>query len=309
MKLGFIITLSYLKGDRKDCPGVMLTNTDAKTQGTILSPEEWILPDVTEIPYEAYNFLYKNDLNKFCGIPERQELVMPIARGCPVGCSYCDVPLMQGKLERRLSVDKTIEYINQAFDILPFKYISFYAPTFTLNHKWVNEFCQKILKEKRKYYWKCVTVLKTLTEELIKKMALSGCIRISLGIESLTNKDPASLPKCKQNMESTFIEIAFLCKKYGIELNCFIILGLPGDTPEDSDYTIDLCEKHGARIRPAIYTPYQDLVEDVNPEKIMSYNRQLFVDDLICPHEERKYYSIFYKRLYKKTQVMENIPL
>jgi anaerobic magnesium-protoporphyrin IX monomethyl ester cyclase len=300
--------ISYLKGNIKTPPGVMLSKTDIKMQGPILSSDQWVLPDVEEIPYDAYNFLYKNDLNKFCGIPHRRELVVPIARGCPIGCAYCDVPPMQGKIERRLGVDKTIEYINTAFNTLPFEYISFYAPTFTLNHKWVKEFCEKILKEKRKYYWKCVTVLKTLTEELIEKMANSGCIRISLGIESLTNKKPNALPKCKQNMHAAFIEAASLCKKYGIELNCFIILGLPGDTPEDNEYTIDLCEKYGARIRPTIYTPYQDLDDKASQEEVMTYNRQIFVDNLISAQDETKYYDIFYKRLYKETQVMHNIP-
>lgn len=300
--------IHYLKGNIKNCPGVKLSATDEITQGVILSPDEWVLPNIFEIPYAAYSFLYKNDLNKFCGIPDRQELVVPIARGCPVGCSYCDVPPMQGKIERRLDVDKTIKYITESFDALPFEYFSFYAPTFTLNHKWVNDFCEKLSLEKKKYYWKCVTVLKTLTEALIQKMAKSGCIRISLGIESLSSGNPNTLPKCKQNMEEAFIQVALLCRQYNIELNCFIILGLPGNTPENDEYTIKLCEKYGARIRPTIYTPYQDLQEDASADDIMMYNRQIFSENLISDEDENKYYDLFYQRAYKPTGIMNKIP-
>ena len=97
------------------------------------------MADVNEIPYQAYNNMYKNDLNKFCGIPHRQELVVPAVKGCPVGCAFCDVPFMQGKKERRMPVDDVVAYIEDAFNKQPFEYFTFYAPTFTLNYDWVNE--------------------------------------------------------------------------------------------------------------------------------------------------------------------------
>src|SRR5690606_15315161 len=135
--------------------------------------------------YDAYSLMYKRDENKFCGIPQRKELVINVSRGCPVGCEYCDVPRMQGRNERRLSVDRLIEYIESSFQLIPFEYVSMYSPTFTLNKKWVMEFCDKMIKKGSKYPWKCITTVFHLDEELIKNMAKSGCIRISVGLETL----------------------------------------------------------------------------------------------------------------------------
>jgi radical SAM superfamily enzyme YgiQ (UPF0313 family) len=276
-------------------------------KGEVLTSEEWALPDVTEIPYESYNYMYKNDFNKFCGIPNRQELVVPIARGCPVGCSFCDVPSMQGRFERRLSVERTVDYIQESFRQLPFEYVSFYAPTFTLNHKWVKSLCKTLISLDRKYPWKCVTVLKMLDEQLIALMSQSGCVRISLGIESFTNGS-LTLPKVKQDTLSSFVEIARICKTYNVELNCFIILGLPGDTPAEVRNTIEICLEHGARVRPTIYTPYHHIDENIHLREISNYNRQLFPPELLSAELEKEYYNIFYNNQKDKfTTVMENI--
>jgi radical SAM superfamily enzyme YgiQ (UPF0313 family) len=289
--------------------GVILKDYLAKPKGTLLDSEEWVLPDVNDIPYTAYGYMYKNDLNKFCGIPERQELVVPVARGCPVGCAYCDVPVMQGKRERRLSPERTIEYIQESFKKQPFEYVSFYAPTFTLDKKWVKNLCNQLISLERRYPWKCVTVLKTLDEELIHLMSKSGCIRISLGIESFTKTAAMGLPKLKQDTLDSFKAIVCICNKYNIELNCFIMLGLPGDTPEDVQFTIDTCLEHGARVRPTIYTPYNLMSEDMNIFQVGQFNRQLFAPGYLPEEISDSYYNIFYNnKKDRATTVMKNIP-
>lgn len=306
---GILSYVHYLKGMSQETPGVLRSPQHQPTAGVFLEPEEWVLPDVTMIPYGAYHQMYKNDFNKFCGIPERQELVVPLARGCPVNCAYCDVPSMQGKVERRLSVDRVIDYIQQSFNVLPFEYVSFYAPTFTLNHKWVDEFCSKFMALKRKYPWKCVTVLKTLNPALIKKMSESGCIRISLGIESFSKTAAMELPKVKQETLDNFINVAKICLEVGIELNCFIMLGMPGDTPQDIKETIDICRIYGARVRPTIYTNYGTMRENMSVSEINKYNRQILQPDLVSPEMAKAYHKLFYNDPNDvTTHVMNNIP-
>lgn len=140
-------------------------------------------------------------------------------------------------------------------------------------------------------------------------MSKSGCIRISLGIESFTKTAFMGLPKVKQDTLDSFKNISQLCKKYNIELNCFIILGLPGDTPLDIKKTIDICLQHGARVRPTIYTPYEKLEEPTSIEEINKFNRQLFLPELMTKEEAFEYYQIFYNNKNDtKTKVMENIP-
>ncbi len=308
---GVLAYVDYLQGITagEQLFGVLLrSNVEPCAAGIYLNPDTWILPQIQEIPYTAYNFMYKNDLNKFCGIPQRTELVVPVARGCSVNCQYCDVPSMQGKIERRLSVEKTLLYIQASFDCLPFDYISFYAPTFTLNQKWVRALCHGLLQLPRRYPWKCVTVLKTLNEELIRLMGASGCVRISLGIESFTHTAALGLPKIKQDTLKAFTRIVNFCRDADIELNCFIMLGLPGDTPHDVKQTMDICFEQGARVRPTIYTPYHWLTNEMTVAEVSHYNRQLFPPGYLSAEQTAEYYKIFYDNQNdRETRVMEAI--
>lgn len=264
-------------------------------KGVYLPAEQWHLPDISEIPYPSYDRMYLNDLNKFCGIPERRELVVPIARGCPVNCSFCDVPFMQGLSERRISVERTVNYIRQAFEQQAMEYYSFYCPTFTLNRKWVNEFCERVIHEGLIYPWKCVTVAGTLTHDLVKRMAEAGCIRISLGVETLDPGAVHTLPKIKQHGGTQLEGIIQWCSEFNIEINCFVILGLPGDSLEGVYYTIHKILGFKGRVRPTIYTPYHLLREDMTVNEVNNFNRQFILNITETPNSDKQaYYKLFY---------------
>jgi anaerobic magnesium-protoporphyrin IX monomethyl ester cyclase len=283
----------YLKKSDK-LPGIISKNCNNVTSGVFLEPENIVFPNVEEIPYDSYSYMYKNDLNKFCGIPNKQELVVPIARGCPVGCEFCDVPKMQGKMERRVSVDKTISYIMDSFAKLPFDYFTFYAPTFTLNKTWVKEFCQKMIDNNINYKWKCVTVLKTLNDELLVLMGKAGCVRVSFGIESFDENAGMGLPKLKRDTWEHFEHIVNIANQNQIEVNCFLILGLPSDNADTMSKTIQKCLELGARVRPTIYTDYSTLRDDMSIYDVSMFNRQLFLPKTININEETKFYVQFY---------------
>src|SRR3990167_2949955 len=306
---GVINYWKYVNNEQADCPGVYLKVLPERDipLGSYIDPKNWVLPDITEIPYKAYGQMYINDLNKFCGIPQRQELIIPVARGCPIGCFFCDVPKMQGKFERRLPVDVTVDYIVSSFSTLPFEYVSFYSPTFTLNKIWVMELCEALSKLPKHYSWKCTTALSCLNEKLIISMAQAGCVRISLGIETITGAS-TSLPKTKQNVNDQLPEIINIAKQHNVELNAFIILGLPGDNPNDVTRTFEYCMVNNIRVRPTIYTPYHEMVETMSEHEVSTYNRQTFIDNLLSDEESAKYYELFYNNPNDKlTQVMHKI--
>ncbi len=276
-------------------------------KGIFLSANEWEFPNLSEIPYNAYDYMYKNDKNKFCGIPNRRELVINVSRGCPVGCEFCDVQLTQGNVERRISASLLANYIEKSFDKFPFEYVSFYSPTFTLNREWVLEFCDLISKKDKVYPWKCVTTVQNLEYGLIEKMSKAGCIRISVGVETLDEYANKSLPKIKRNIINKLINLIKICNKFNIELNCFIILGLPGETTKGVIRTISLLKKYKVRIRPTIYTPYYKLDSSMSLEEISSFNRQLFLDDMIDEKKENELYKIFFDNDQLVTEVYKKI--
>ena len=218
-----------------DVPGVASRRggTYVRAPGELaLAADEWVFPDVSEIPYSAYDVLYGDDLRKFCGIPERRELVVPIARGCPINCAYCDVPLLQGRKERRVAVEIVLDYIQRCLSTTHFEYVSFYAPTFTLNRRWVLDFCRLKRESGLDIPWKCVTTLSHIDTAILDEMARAGCVRVSIGLETLDPSAAALLPPSKRAVEDDLRGVLHDCAQLGIELNCFLMLGMPAEQPE-----------------------------------------------------------------------------
>jgi radical SAM superfamily enzyme YgiQ (UPF0313 family) len=268
-----------------------------------------VLPDITEIPYHAYDWLYRDDQNKFCGIPGRRELVVPAARGCPVGCHFCDVPAVFGKPDRRLSVSRVLSYIEHSFDALPFEYVAFYAPTFTLDRRWVVELCDELVRRGSPYPWKCATTVHHLDEDLIRLMHASGCVRVSVGVETLEEKAHPTLPRIKRKSDSELRSLAAWCAGTGIELNCFVVVGLPGTSVGGAEETVAHVRELGARVRPTMYCPHERLSAELPVEEMSLYNRQLLRDDTIGePDERRRAYDILFGQERRKTQVTARIP-
>ncbi|WP_329060206.1 B12-binding domain-containing radical SAM protein [Streptomyces sp. NBC_01429] len=244
-------------------------------RGQRLAPEEWSLPDVDEIPYQDYDRFYAKDEHKFCGIPFRRELVVPAARGCPVGCEFCEVPEIFGLRERRMPVDAVIDYIRDSYARHPFEYVAFYAPTFTLDRRWVRELCERFIEGPVSPQWKCATTIHHLGEELVALMGRAGCVRISVGLETLEPDGQDGLPRNKRIEEERFGTLARWCDAAGIELNAFVIVGLPGTTIEGTSRTFEFARSLGARVRPTMYTPFHEMTADMTTHEVARFNRQL----------------------------------
>jgi len=139
-----------------------------------------------------------------------RELSVTVARGCPLGCAFCIIHNYQGRKERRQSVESVLACINQARASYPFDYVSMFAPTFTLQRDWVLDFCAVLERHPQHYRWKACTTLQDLDEELIRRMGSAGCLRLSVGLETL---DPGaigflpSLASCLSEMDGVTVEL------------------------------------------------------------------------------------------------------
>lgn len=272
--------------------------------GCRISPELWGKPDYNEIPIQQYVTLYRNDNNKFCGIPDKRELTVQVSRGCPYDCTYCDVQLVQGKKERRVSVDDLLCYLQDEMQKNTFDYVSFYAPVFTLDKKWVEEFCQKKLSRDNHFKWKCVTTVNNLNEDIIRLMGMAGCFRISIGIESILPQSQENLIKSKQFDTVQLRRLAKICKEADIQLNCFLMIGFPNEKVSDIRSMLNqLKQIPNIRVRPTIYTPYEKIQYVNKFLECNKFNRQLFYDDRGEMYEQEIYQLLYNDDNYSKIEV------
>jgi len=107
--------------------------------------------------------------------------------------------------------------------------------------RWFNEFAQEVKDRNLVFTWHGNTRVSTITPEILKPMKESGCICMSFGIESGSQK---IIDLYRKTTKVDQAEKAFkLCHKFGIEPTANIILGHPEETLEDLEMTYKLLKK------------------------------------------------------------------
>ena len=153
-------------------------------RGLYLPNNSWTFPDLD-------SELFSKDL--YFGL-SKQEVTMSVSRGCPFNCKFCTAVSTFGISDRRKNVDEIIKYIsNNKGKVKSFK---FFSPTFTLDSKWVKEFCQKLIQTDNVVKWCATTRPDTVEDEkMVELMSKSGCYKIAMGIETIDDKSNEVLRK------------------------------------------------------------------------------------------------------------------
>jgi radical SAM superfamily enzyme YgiQ (UPF0313 family) len=147
-------------------------------------------------------------------------------RGCPLRCSYCSTPAIEGALLRKRDparvVDSLDEYAAAGFDRF-----FFVDNVFNLPLAYAKRICAQILKRELKIKWRCILYPWKVDEELVRMMALAGCEDVSLGFESGSARIIKNMNKRYSPEEVR--HICSLLQKYGIQTMGFLLLGGPGE--------------------------------------------------------------------------------
>lgn len=184
-------------------------------------------------------------------------------RGCGFHCSYCNYPVLEGGKYRFRSLKNVIKEIHYLKE-LGIKFIQFTDSVFTYPPNYAEELCNLIIKEKIKINWTCYGNPSGISKELLKTMKKAGCRGIELGIDCTT--DEMLLYNGKGFRTEDIVNVTKWCKEIGIKVSLSIILGLPGETKESLNHTINLMVELsptmvymniGARIYPS--TPLQKI--------------------------------------------------
>jgi len=170
-------------------------------------------------------------------------------RGCPFQCTYCINHFLmkkysnKGPYVRFRSIDNLLGEVKQVLEKYGehVKNIEFYDDTFTLNKERIKEFCKRYPKEIGLPF-NINARVNAVKPEMFQILKDAGCVRVSIGLESgdehIRNKI------LKRNMsDSQIIETFRAAKKAGLKTYSFNMVGIPFETKQSIQKTIELNKK------------------------------------------------------------------
>ncbi len=191
--------------------------------------------DLNLLPYPTRDLL-KNEAYRLPTNGQKFTL-LNIGRGCPHSCIYCTASLYYGKKFRKRSVENVLGEIEECLEKFHIDNFLFWGESFTLEPDYGEALCDEIIKRKLKITWSTTSRVDTLNEKLLTKMKQAGCVLLGLGLESYDQK---ILDNMKKGTNREKIEKAIaLVKKSGIKSMGHFIFGLPGETQETAEKTIN----------------------------------------------------------------------
>lgn len=167
--------------------------------------------------------------------------ILMTSRGCPWACTFCGAETSWGRGFRAQSIDYVLDAMERALTKLPVRMIQIKDDTFTTNKKRVLELCRKIRERKLNFLWSCDTRVDLLNEELLTEMRLAGCQRLSLGVETGSQKILDAIDKKITTGE--ILASTELAKKVGIKVRYYMMLGNRGETADTFRETLAFLER------------------------------------------------------------------
>jgi anaerobic magnesium-protoporphyrin IX monomethyl ester cyclase len=209
-----------------------------------------LLEDLDSLPFPARHLLPMEEYNSAVKeIPLRGEInkpwtIMITSRGCPYNCVFCTHHIVWGRKWRGRSPENVVDELQHVIKTYHVKQIDFLDDNMTLDRKRMENICDLIVKRGLSIEWFTPNGVRadTLDEKLLKKMKRSGCKKIRVAPESGVQRVVDQI--IKKNLDLRSVERAVvLCKKVGIKVGCFFVIGLIGETKEEIKETINYAYK------------------------------------------------------------------
>lgn len=208
------------------------------------------VPDLNEIPFPARHLI---DLTRYSHILSNgnQFTTLQSSRGCPFACTFCDI---RRSGFRARSPENVVEELRHLVD-LGVDDLFFVDDTITIQKKRVHEICRLIIQSGIKVSYKISSRVDTVTPELLDDLAKSGCYRIHYGVETAT---PRLMKYMEKGTTPEKVEKAFrMTKEAGIQTLAYMMIGIPTETYEEMQDTVDFAISLGADYAQfSICTPY-----------------------------------------------------
>ncbi len=154
-------------------------------QAITVTPSGGPLP-LASLPWPARHLL---DQGRYVrGDVGRPQTVVLTAKGCPMTCSYCLVPVKTGRYYEQRPAKDVVDEVVALRREHGIRDVFFHADTFTLDRACVLALCEDLRRRVPDLSWTCNSRVDTLDDARAQAMKAAGCGGVSLGLEGGTDE-------------------------------------------------------------------------------------------------------------------------
>lgn len=202
-----------------------------ENMNSLIARPAWQLLDMTK--YRSHNWHAFETMNR------TPYASMYTSLGCPFKCSFCCINAPFGKASYRLwHPDTIIKQIDELVNVYGIRNIKFVDEMFVLNEDHVMGICDRIIDRGYDLNIWAYARIDTVKDHFLQKLRQAGFRWLALGIESGSKhvRDGAS----KRYGNDDIIEVVRKIQNHGIYIIGNYIFGLPDDTFESMNQTLDM---------------------------------------------------------------------
>ncbi len=226
-------------GDLSKVQGIVWKE-DGQIKETVVRSFRQRLDNMPVLPYEKVMI---NNYKPWCFKRRKNNAFMTVvtSKGCPMQCIFCDIGKTEGKRFRCMSALRVLEEIEHLYYNLGINQIEFLDALFTTKSNRIREICRMIIERKIDIEWACSSsILHSNDIEMLELMKMSGCKAIFYGVES---GNAQMLKEIKKVTIDTVKRVVSLTKSVGIQAHTSFILGLPGETKDRMQETVEFAKE------------------------------------------------------------------
>jgi len=205
-----------------------------KNGGMIANRVSELVKDLDELPLPDYSYVAEE-------IKQKEIAYLIASRGCPVNCSFCSTSSFWGQNVRMNSPERIGEEV-ELVKRMGAKRIFFHDDTFNLGIDRTIRIAETLKKSGVEYAIQCRVT--PVNEEMIARLADSGCRHITWGVESLSETILGQINKkiTREQVKNVFD----ICAKFTNKMttSAFFCVGTPGETEETIRESIGYMDKN-----------------------------------------------------------------
>lgn len=287
-----------------------------KDEEVIVNPIREYITDLDQLPFPFWKlFNLKKYKTPRLSCRRNPVGIMETSRGCVFGCTYCNKNIF-GRTFRVKSAQRVVDEMEYMLSV-GFKEIHVTDDGFTINLHRAKQICGLIKERSLNFPWNLYNGIRVdrVDREFLKKARDAGCYGITFGIES---GDQALLNNIhKGTTLEQAREVFKWTREIGIQTLAFFMIGLPGETEETMQKTVDFAKELDpdyAKVSILLPLPSTPLYSDFEQQGYIKskdwslYNQhdpsEVYNHPNLSWEAIHHYYDLFYRRFYLRPRTV-----